>query len=222
MSNDMTDQPTLQVASFNQASRSGILSPPNMISIIRVIAIPFIYWFLKRSFDHLALGILGLALLSDAMDGYLARRFHWQSNWGLIFDPLADKLLIGFLAVFLVIFRDLPLWMACFIISRDLAIVIIGIFLFFRPYRLVVPANRTGKMTTVITSLALLLYFLDIQPYGLWCIWVSAACILGSGIHYTWNFIRLLKNQSLAVERISKESSGSRSMDAVQGSGTGA
>ena len=222
MSNDMTDQPGLRVASFNQTFKSRIISPPNMISIFRVIAIPFIYWFMKRSSDHLALVILGLALLSDAVDGYLARRFRWQSDWGLILDPLADKFLIGFLAVFLVIFRELPLWVACLIISRDLVIVAVGIFLFFRPYRLVVPSNRTGKVTTAITSLALLFYFLDIQPYGLWCIWVSAVCILGSGCHYTWDFIQLLKNRSLVVERISKEPSGSSPMDAVQGSGTGA
>lgn len=218
----MPVEPAVQVVSFDHRMKSRFLSPPNLISIVRVVTIPVIFWCLKRTFDHLALVILGLALLSDAMDGYLARRFRWQSDWGLILDPLADKLLVGSLAVFLVIFRDFPVWMAGLIICRDVAIIGVGVFLFFRPYRFVVPSNRTGKVTTAITSLALLLYLVDIQPYGMWCVWLSAVSILGSGFHYTVNFIHLLKNQPMIVKQASKKSAEHSAMDATRQSGAGA
>jgi len=194
LANEVLENSGGRVVSFNMAYKSRILSPPNLISAIRVIMIPFIYGCMKRSSDHLALLLIGLALVSDAADGYFARRFRWQSDWGLIIDPLADKLLTGSLSVFLVMFREFPVWMATLIIGRDVAIVVVGIFLFFKPMRLVVPSNKTGKLTTAVTSIALLNYLLGMQNYGLWFLWITLCLIVCSSIHYAWNFYMLVKH----------------------------
>ncbi|MEE2708617.1 MAG: CDP-alcohol phosphatidyltransferase family protein [Gemmatimonadota bacterium] len=198
MANEVIEHSGGQVVSFNMAYKSRIFSPPNLISAIRVVTIPFIYWCMKRSSDHLALLLIGLALVSDAADGYFARRFRWQSDWGLIIDPLADKLMIGSLSVFLVIFREFPVWMAALIVGRDVAIVVVGIFLFLKPMRLVVPSNKTGKLATAVTSIALLNYLLEMQTYGLWFLWIALCLIIGSSIHYAWNFY-LLVNHSPGI-----------------------
>ena len=221
MANEVIEHSGGQVVSFNMAYKSRILSPPNLISAIRVIIIPFIYWCMKRSSDHLALILIGMALLSDAADGYFARRFRWQSDWGLIIDPLADKLLIGSLAVFLVMFREFPVWMAALIIGRDVAIVGVGIYLFFKPMRLVVPSNRTGKLATAVTSIALLNYLLDMQTYGLWFLWLALCLIIGSSIHYAWNFYLLVKHQPAIMDAKASKTAVPPGSALQQRSGTG-
>jgi cardiolipin synthase len=214
----MPEEP-FNVVSMPKEPAGTLLSPPNLISIARVLPIPLIYWSLKRSFDYLALGLLGFAVLTDTIDGYLARRFRWQSNWGLILDPLADKLLIGSLAVFLVMFRDFPVWAAGLILLRDAAILGVGMYLFFRPYRLIVPSNRIGKLTTAVTSGALLLYTLSWQPYGVWCLWAAVACVFGSGLFYALGFIRLIRRPAAPAPAVSPDGSPA---DAYRRSGTDA
>ena len=189
--------PTFDTVTGHRKTADVFWTPPNLVSIARVLSIPLIYWSFKHAFDYLTLALLGGVLLTDAIDGYLARRFRWESRWGLILDPLADKLLIGCLTIFLVIFRDFPVWMASLIIFRDIAIVVVGVYLYFKPYHIVVPSNVTGKVTTLVTCSMLLLYTLDFQPYGQWCLWATLLCIIGSGIHYSWGFRQLLEPPSV-------------------------
>lgn len=206
MANELVDssRTPISAVSFEMAFKHRLLSPPNLISAIRVVIIPLIYWSLKQSADNLALSLIVIALLSDAMDGYLARKFRWQSDWGLIIDPLADKLFIGSLTVFLVLFREFPMWMALLIVGRDVAIVAVGIFLLTKPMRLVVPSNRTGKLATVFTSIALLSYLLGLQSFGLWFLWGALALIVGSSAHYAWNFMAILRHGPSEVTQTGK------------------
>ena len=189
--------PTFDTVTGHRKTADVFWTPPNLVSIARVLSIPLIYWSFKHAFDYLTLALLGGVLLTDAIDGYLARRFRWESRWGMILDPLADKILIGCLTIFLVIFRDFPVWMASLIIFRDIAIVVVGVYLYFKPYHIVVPSNVTGKVTTLVTCSMLLLYTLDFQPYGQWCLWATLLCIIGSGIHYSWGFRQLLEPPSV-------------------------
>ncbi len=175
------------------ASTGGFWSPPNVLSLSRIAAVPVIY----RGFatdSQLGLYVLiGLAFLTDAADGYLARRFRWESKWGLVLDPLADKILVGGLAVFLVLFRDFPLWAAALIIARDLSILGAGVYLYRKPGGVVLPADRIGKLTTLVTGGALFLYAVDLQPYGTWALWAALCCVVGSGIHYVLGLARLVR-----------------------------
>jgi phosphatidylglycerophosphate synthase len=112
--------------------------------------------------------------------------------------------------------------MASLIIFRDIAIVVVGIYLYFKPYHIVVPSNVTGKVTTLVTSCMLLLYTLDFQPYGQWCLWAALLCIIGSGIHYTWVFLRLLERPSVPSSGSPLKPSSISKMNAYQRSrGTG-
>ncbi len=165
-------------------------SPPNMLSLSRMVAVPFIYWGFARDSYLVVSVLLGWAFLTDAADGYLARRFDWQSKWGLVLDPLADKILVGSMAVFLVLFREFPLWAAALIIARDLSILGAGVYLYLKPGSMVIPADRIGKLTTLVMGGTLILYALDLQPYGEWALWAALCCVVGSGIHYAIGFAR--------------------------------
>ncbi len=171
-------------------------SPPNMLSLSRIVTVPFIYWGFARDSYLVISVLLGWALLTDAADGYLARRFDWRTKWGLVLDPLADKILVGSLAVFLVHFREFPLWAAALIIARDLSILGVGVYLYLKPGGVVLPADRIGKLTTLVMGGTLVLYSLDLQPYGEWVLWAAICCVIGSGIHYAAGFARANRVQA--------------------------
>ncbi len=166
-------------------------SPPNMLSLSRIVAVPFIYWGFARDSSLSVSVLLGWAFLTDVADGYLARRFDWQSKWGLVLDPLADKILVGSMAVFLVLFREFPLWAAALILARDLSILGAGVYLYLKPGSMVIPADRIGKLTTLVMGGTLILYALDLQPYGEWALWAALCCVVGSGVHYAIGFARV-------------------------------
>ncbi len=208
----------IEVVAMPKQPTGSLFLPPNLISMARVLPIPLIYWSLKRSLDSLALVLLGLALITDAVDGYLARRFQWESKWGLVLDPIADKLLIGSLVVFLVLFRDFPTWVAGLILLRDVLIVGVGIYLYFQPYRVIVPSNRLGKVTTAFMSATLLLYVIDWQPYGKWLLDVSLLFVVASGVIYIIGFVRL-QYYSRALRATPSGTSVPPALDAMADSG---
>jgi CDP-diacylglycerol--glycerol-3-phosphate 3-phosphatidyltransferase len=108
--------------------------------------------------------LLFVAAITDLLDGALARWRGWISPSGKIVDPIADKVLIGGLAVYLAIVRGFPIWLLALIVLRDLALVA-GTMLFLKRDRLVFQANRAGKLTTFILSLLLLAYVLDAERF---------------------------------------------------------
>jgi cardiolipin synthase len=96
---------------------------PNLISIARILMVaPLVVLLLHRRFD-VALALFLLAGLSDALDGFLAKHYHWQSRLGGILDPLADKLLLVATTLSLGWLGILPLWLVGLVLARDLIIV---------------------------------------------------------------------------------------------------
>lgn len=167
---------------------------PNVLSLSRIIAVPFIYWGFARD-SYLAVSVLLCwAFLTDAADGYLARRFGWKSKWGLVLDPLADKILIDSITVFLFLFREFPLWAAGLIIVRDILILGAGVYLYIKPGATIIPADRIGKFTTLVMGGALFLYTVDYQPYAEWVLWLALFCVVVSGIRYAVGFMQLKKS----------------------------
>ena len=96
---------------------------PNLISAIRILLVAPIAVALGQHRFNIALGLFGLAVLSDAADGYLAKRFGWQSELGAVLDPLADKLLLATALITLSSMRLVPLWLTASAVARDVIIV---------------------------------------------------------------------------------------------------
>ena len=102
-------------------------------------------------------------ILSDALDGYFARRLNQHTNLGKILDPIADKAAIGAVILALILFgRDFPLWAFGIVIIRDILIVFANIVL-FRRTQIIARSDRWGKSTTFFLSTALILYVLEDQ-----------------------------------------------------------
>ena len=103
---------------------------PNMISLARLLSVPFNVWLMLIDQWHLALVVFCLAGLSDAVDGFLAKRFNMQSRLGQYLDPIADKVLLVSVFIVLGVQQHLPLWLVILVVSRDILIVG-GLFLLF-------------------------------------------------------------------------------------------
>src|SRR5262249_17222238 len=96
---------------------------PNVITVVRVLLVIPTTWYLIEAEYQYALVLMAVAGASDAVDGWLARRFGWVTRFGAALDPMADKILVGVLFIALTLQGRLPLWVAGIAIGRDLVIV---------------------------------------------------------------------------------------------------
>jgi CDP-diacylglycerol--glycerol-3-phosphate 3-phosphatidyltransferase len=159
---------------------------PNALTIVRFAAIPLFVWLLleERSGPSWPAAIVfGGAAITDQLDGYLARRWRVESQFGKVADPLADRLMIDTAVVLLVAFDRLP-WVALVILLRDL--------LLMGGYKLLVPrgyafeVSRLGKIATwgLYASLGLVL----VTEQGTWwpvaCFWINLGLAVIAAAQY--------------------------------------
>ena len=96
---------------------------PNVISAIRILLVVPIAAALANHQLATTIALFGVAALSDAADGFLAKRFGWQSELGAVLDPAADKLLLATVFITLAYLRLVPLWLMAAAVARDVIIV---------------------------------------------------------------------------------------------------
>jgi cardiolipin synthase len=96
---------------------------PNLITLARILVVPIVVWAIGTNEMALAFALFLAAGVSDAVDGFLAKRFGMQSVLGAYLDPLADKVLIVSIYVALGISEAAPRWLVILVVSRDLMIV---------------------------------------------------------------------------------------------------
>ena len=100
-----------------------MLNLPNLITIARILLVPIMVWAIASQEMRVAFFLFLAAGLSDAVDGFLAKRFNMASELGAYLDPLADKVLIVSIYVSLGITEAIPRWLVILVVSRDLLIV---------------------------------------------------------------------------------------------------
>ncbi|MBT8143200.1 MAG: CDP-alcohol phosphatidyltransferase family protein [Gammaproteobacteria bacterium] len=96
---------------------------PNTLCVFRIVLVAPILWSITGGQYEIALLLFIVAGGTDALDGFLARQFDWHTELGGFLDPIADKLLMVFVMVWLALEQLVPLWLALILISRDIIIV---------------------------------------------------------------------------------------------------
>jgi len=133
-----------------------------------------------------AVVIIIIGVGTDFLDGYLARRMHQVSDLGKILDPLADKIAVGALALFLVVLEEIPLWFVAAVVVRDALIVVGGLYI-RRKKKIVAQSNMLGKITVNVIALLLVLATLGLPSLEIVesvLLWVSAGLmILSLGVY---------------------------------------
>ncbi|HEX3859705.1 MAG TPA: CDP-alcohol phosphatidyltransferase family protein [Pseudolabrys sp.] len=96
---------------------------PNLITLGRILLVPIVVWAIASGAMWIAFVLFLSAGVSDAVDGYLAKRFHMTTELGAYLDPLADKALIVSIYLALGITGAIPRWLVILVVSRDILIV---------------------------------------------------------------------------------------------------
>ena len=140
----------------------------NKVTIGRILLVPFfiatvLYLSPERPYLRaVALGLFSMAVISDIIDGYIARRYRQKTRAGAILDPLADKLLLISAFICLYIERGnfetivFPLWFVVAIISRDVILLLGAMIVQLMTGKLEIEANRSGKTTAFLQILCVL------------------------------------------------------------------
>lgn len=141
-----------------QAVTDRLLTVPNLLSLVRLLALPFVYADLVGGREGRALLLLVLVSSSDAADGFVARRFNQVSRIGRLMDPLSDRLLLGVVGVGLVVAHILPLWAVLLLVARDV-LVSVGLVVLLKREVPAPSVSDLGKAATfgLMFVLALLL-----------------------------------------------------------------
>ena len=174
---------------------------PNKITIIRVSLIPLFAIILLVDVPYknlLAAFVFGMLSISDAIDGYFARKKRQVTEFGKLIDPIADKLLISTALIFLV-GKGVELWMAAAIIAREFVITALRIYLL--PSKIVVPASNFGKAKTVLQSIAIIFVLLNL-PFSWYMMLAAVLLTLISGLEYLIRIREMTGNKIINLPNI--------------------
>jgi cardiolipin synthase (CMP-forming) len=172
------------------------MSLPNIITIARILMVPFTIWLLISQAFLAAFIVFVVAGISDGVDGYLARRMGTQSELGTYLDPIADKALLVSVFAALGIVKILPSWLVLMVITRDTLIVggVVLAWLLDKP--LAMKPLRISKINTAVqiafigVVLGLLGMDYNLQPLLLVGTIIVAVLTLVSGAYYMRDWAR--------------------------------
>ena len=183
---------------MEKLNRHQVLTLPNALTIIRVLAIPIILLLLfypERVYQLITALFFLLVAVTDTLDGYLARRRGIVTTLGTFLDPLADKLLIVTALIALVPARGIPVWMVIVIVGREIAVT--GLRGIAVSQDIVISASALGKYKTVfeVACIFFLIFkekflSIDLHWVGMVLLWVALVMAGLSGIDYFKKFIK--------------------------------
>jgi cardiolipin synthase len=167
---------------------------PNLLSFARLLVAPPLFVLLLEGRLWWSLGLFAGAAVTDALDGFLAKRHAWQSATGAFLDPLADKLLIVSTFAALVLTGTVPPWLFWTVWGRDAAMGLGVLVCYARRGPFQVVPTRLSKVNTSLQILYLILTLVILlrkQPFPVW--WINCSALVAvitvlSGIEYLIRF----------------------------------
>src|SRR3974390_75710 len=177
-------------------SRGRTLSIPNLITLGRILLVPIVVWAIASGTMWIAFVLFLAAGASDAVDGFLAKRFGWTTVLGAYLDPLADKALIGSIYLTLGISGFIPRGLVIMVVSRDILIVggimlswVVGSPLKIKPL-LVSKLNTLAQILFACAVLGSLGFDVQIDTLTTVLMWLVAALTLLSVAAYLAEWVR--------------------------------
>jgi cardiolipin synthase len=168
---------------------------PNSLTLGRIVLVPFVVWLIITHEMTAAFVLFLLAGLSDAADGYIAKRYGWRSELGAYLDPIADKALLVSIYVTLGFAGHLPVWLVIAVVSRDILIVgaVVLSWMLSRPLTmqplLISKANTLAQIVLAGLVLAELGVGLGLHELVSFLIWITGALTILSAAVYFWQWL---------------------------------
>jgi CDP-diacylglycerol--glycerol-3-phosphate 3-phosphatidyltransferase len=176
---------------------------PNILTLSRVFAIPLIAVLLYNDLNIWGAVAFAFVGITDYLDGWIARKYNYESKLGMLLDPLCDKIIILSTMIMLmwvgrlnVFYKDwnldlIPPFLVIVTVGREIAIT--GLRSIASSAGILIPADKTGKLKTwiqfvaIIALLSNLRYFLEV---GQFLLFISVVVALISGVQYCYHFFR--------------------------------
>ena len=168
---------------------------PNSLTLGRIVLVPFVVWLIITHEMTAAFVLFLLAGLSDAADGYIAKRYGWRSELGAYLDPIADKALLVSIYVTLGFAGHLPVWLVIAVVSRDILIVgaVVLSWMLSRPLSmqplLISKANTLAQIVLAGLVLAELGVGLGLHELVSFLVWITGALTILSAAVYFWQWL---------------------------------
>lgn len=149
----------------DEVARRVIFNLPNMLTILRILALPFCAWALlaergeNENLRILSWFLFFIVAMTDVIDGRLARASNQITDFGELWDPIADKALIATALISLNFLSLLPAWVTIVILGREIAVTILRIAVIKGG---VIPASKIGKLKTLTQNLSVGFYILPL------------------------------------------------------------
>ena len=171
--------------------RDKIVNIPNCLTLIRIALLPVVVWRFRKGDSMGALIVYLLAMLTDAVDGFIARRYNQVTALGKLLDPLADKLSLVTLIALFVADGQIPLWLMGIILLKEVAMVVGGAVALKRG--IVVYALPIGKITTVAFITSIVVRFLGWRMSADVLLGVSVVLSMVALVWYSLDLMKKLK-----------------------------
>lgn len=192
------------------ATEQQILNLPNILTMIRIAAIPLLCILLlspEREPGFWAAALFAAASVTDWLDGYLARRMGIITVFGKFLDPIADKLIVMSALIMILPFQRVPAWMVLVILGRE--IIITGLRGIASTEGIVIPASNLGKFKTIfqlVAIIGLLLHYdyrwffsidhpllvVNMHNVGMFYLWIATIITIWSGVDYLHKFVKVI------------------------------
>lgn len=154
---------------------------PNALTVMRILLVPVFVWLvLRHGGDDTgtrwwAWGVFAVAIITDRIDGDLARAKGLVTDFGKVADPIADKALTGAGFITLSMIGEIPWWITVVILARELGITLMRFWVIRHG---VMPASRGGKLKTFLQALAIGLFVLPLATFPLEQLWRGLAWVI--------------------------------------------
>lgn len=179
------------IAGAPEAPQASAWNIPNALTVLRILMVPLFGWLLMSqggqdaTLRWWALAIFLVAIGTDWVDGYLARRQGLITAFGKLMDPIADKALVGTALIGLSVVDLLPWWVTVVILVREVGITLMR-FVVIR--RGVIPASKGGKLKTVLQAVGISVLLVPVTGWfatlGLWIMYAALVVTVVTGVDY--------------------------------------
>jgi len=179
---------------------------PIALTLLRIFLVPVLVTvLLTRSQTSVFVGsaVFGLAVLTDYLDGHIARRRNQVTRLGILLDPIADKLLTSAAFLSLVQLGSIPAWMVVVVLGREFAVTGLRNIAAGRGILIAASALGKGKMVVQVVAIFVLLLarpFPVLQPLGMLALWLVVVVAVVSGFDYFQRFFRESSRRGAPVE----------------------
>ena len=193
---EITPGPELPARAIGGQSAS--LNLPNLITLARLLSVPLTIWLIFEARFGVAFWVFVGAGLSDALDGYIAKRFDRRTWIGALLDPAADKAMLAGVYVSLGLAEQLPLWLVALVVLRDFLIVLGFFVIHFSAVPKQLDPLYISKVNTLVqialVGFVLARLGLDIEtgPASWLLIAAAAVTTVLSGLSYLLRWARIL------------------------------